>query len=436
MRRSVLISFLIFALCSCEQMQEQDGDFIREDPVSACVLPSVAAAGGEVVMQWNGFLEGDIIFLRSDSGEEYRMEPGVVTASGLIFSIPFTTMPGSYSVILKREADIVMGVIEITAPDIPVSGISVPDSAIGGESILISGVGFAGEMLVIFVSQEGDRTVMESSLVSKGVSVYIPQDMAGKEYDLILSYMGYEWVISDIRVASAKKSLSALTYIAPYSGEIEISYTWDISSEQITLTEHYIEGGTASEGVSDIYVAVGDGSFVLAEDGFEMSNDIEMSYHSGEGGSVAYSDVLLYGDDEPVRFDWNYDHQGYLQSITYMTTKGERAFKSLAYTGNNITGFGGVAFQYADPSLVNNAYAADVVWGYMAVMDKFEPFIYIPYMLDWYTARTTNLPTSVIVNNGMSETAAPLSYEFDEDGYVVQMSWNENRHSHKIIFTY
>ena len=72
----------------------------------------------------------------------------------------------------------------------------------------------------------------------------------------------------------------------------------------------------------------------------------------------------------------------------------------------------------------------------MAVMEKFDPFMYFPYLTGMYDVKSQLLPTSIVLNTGLETLAVPVSYEFDADGYVMEMSWKENGHSNKVSFTY
>ena len=83
----------------------------------------------------------------------------------------------------------------------------------------------------------------------------------------------------------------------------------------------------------------------------------------------------------------------------------------------------------------NHPDAPDVVWGYMSVMEKFDPFLYFPYLLGWYDKSSSLLPSSMTISSGMSTKNIPLTYAFDDDGYVTEMKWSDGG-DNKVIFTY
>ena len=108
------------------------------------------------------------------------------------------------------------------------------------------------------------------------------------------------------------------------------------------------------------------------------------------------------------------------------------------YTDGDLTLFRQTSFAYSQESLLNNPYAADVVWGYMAMKETVDPFVYFPYLLGWYSPKSTRLPVSMSVPSydGSGADVHTLSYEFDDDGYVTRMSWQEGLSSYSVEFVY
>lgn len=439
MMRRILLPFVVPAflfVTSCEDIISSSASGPEADPMTECVVPSSVSGGEEVILQWNGFKDGDLIVLKSASQVEHIADILTLNGSGLIFSVPFSIEPGEYSIILRRESDIEIGIIGISAPEIPFIGISVPSSAIAGNELTVAGIGFDDSVTVIFVSENAGRVKMEGSVGTGGITVEIPSDMLAGSYDVYLSYMGYEWKIADVAVSTAIRKLQSITYIGPYYSSMEVAYAWSVSDDlsEITLTESLVEGNVFTENASDVYLSSGQMSYVLGSDGLEMSNNLAVTYILDSEGKVTASDVLIYGDDEATRFDWAYNPEGMLTEVTFESTRGKMSHRSLAYEDGNLVRFGSYSFEYADPELKNNPFAPDVVWGYMAVMDKFDPFLHFPYLTGLYNKASVLLPTSVIFNDGGSEVTLPLSYSFDDDGYVVEMSWLENRSLNRILF--
>lgn len=430
---SILLTILCLGSCSREGSGSMSDSVV--DPVSECVVPSNATGGEDVILQWNGFVQDDVIVLSGSSGEHIvRIQK--VTGSGLIFYVPFAMEPGRYAVILRREADEQLGMMDISAPDIPFVGVSLPSSVIAGEDLLIAGSGYDRTVIVTFVSSEGERIRMESSLDSRGIVVLIPSVMPEGQYEVYISYMDCEWFVAAVSVSSAAKRLVSITYVGPYFGSTEVAYSWTVDEEssEIVLTESLVENGVFAENASDVYESDGPMSYKLTVDGLEMSNDVSMSYILDTDGKVTASDVILYGNDEPTRFEWSYDADDRLSEVTFISNRGEGTFASLEYQDGNIVRFNSRFFEYSDPELKNNPYAPSVVWAYMAVQEKFDPFLYFPYLTGLYRTDSPLLPTSFKYNDGGGEVTCPLSYTFDDDGYVLEMSWVENRSTSRIMF--
>ena len=431
---------LVLSIAACSEIKDDARDGFVPDPVTECVLPEETTSGSEVILQWNGFAADDRIFLRKE-GSDYEMKVSVITGSGLIFNVPFDISPGVYEVVLVRGGETLIGIINIFPPDLPVSGLSFPGAALAGESIMLGGVGFDDSASVRMTGPDGQDILLESSLTREGLQAFIPEDLAEGEYMLYLLQDGCEWQISSsFLISSAARKLLSITTIGPYFGSTEVSYTWTVYDEEepvrLVLSEALISGDEITEGSVDIYEADASGTFVLVSDGFESSNDIKMTYHHDSDGRVTTADVLLYGKSQPTQFTWKYDASGAISGITYESRLGLTSFSEIEYDEGSIVLFKSSQFEYEDPSLKNNPYAPDVVWAYMALMNKFDPFMYFPYLLGWYDVKSTCLPTAMTIPDGSSMTVVPLSYEFDDKGYVIQMNWMEGSAKNRLLFDF
>ena len=431
---------LVLSIAACSEIKDDARDGFVPDPVTECVLPEETASGSEVILQWNGFAADDRIFLRKE-GSDYEMQVSVITGSGLIFNVPFDITPGVYEVVLVRGGETLIGIINIFPPDLPVSGLSFPGAALAGESIMLGGVGFDDSASVRMTGPDGQDILLESSLTREGLQAFIPEDLAEGEYMLYLLQDGCEWQISSsFLISSAARKLLSITTIGPYFGSTEVSYTWTVYDEdepvRLVLSEALISGDEITEGAVDIYEADASGTFVLVSDGFESSNDIKMTYHHDSDGRVTTADVLLYGKSQPTQFTWKYDASGAISGITYESRLGLTSFSEIEYDEGSIVLFKSSQFEYEDPSLKNNPYAPDVVWAYMALMNRFDPFMYFPYLLGWYEVKSASLPTAMTIPDGSSMTVVPLSYEFDDKGYVIQMNWMEGSAKNRLLFDF
>ena len=396
-----------------------------QDPLENCVLPETVKAGGEALVQWDGFKENAQIVLKDGDSKEYPMQVKVVTAYGLTFKVPAKTPAGLYLVVLIQESEITLGKITVTAADMPVTGLKVPAGAEQGETVIIEGIGFEEGCSVVAVDQADQEHSLESEVTYLGLSVVIPADLAEGEYALYLLQDEMRWLLASsfsVYKELVVKQLSRIDYYTEYSGEAMLRMTWEISRETpvtLTVSESVVEGDVVELNAYDQYVQGEDGFFTLVNDGLEISNNIKMSYTRDFEGKVTVADVLRYDKNDTTPFTWTYDQNGFLTDIS--STKSLCSFE---YTDGNMTAFGGRGFEFADPSLVNNPAAPDVIWGYISLMNITEPFIYVPYFLGWYSKASAQLPTAMIVPSptGTGTDTYPLTYEFDEDGYVVRMT--------------
>lgn len=425
---------------SCVDSQMGGLTEIVTDPVSECVVPESVHCGEDVILQWNGFEQSASLLMRSASGEETFVEISVITASGLIFNVPYRMDPGRYDIVLIQNGEYVLGQIEVLSPDMPVSGLTVPSSALVQEVILIKGMGFDSSSMIIFVAEDGTEYEILPEYVSGGLSLVLPDHLPEGNYSIVLVQDGYRWTISSsFQLIASARTLASVAYQGPYMGATQIRYTWYVTEEvpvRILLAETVVDAdGTMEEGSYDEYTAVSENAFELTHDGMESSNDLEMSYNFGADGQITSADVLIYGNSKTTEFEWAYDPEGYLTEVTYEAKTGHRTFTSLFYEGGNLIQFKSTLFGFEDASLKNHPDAPDVVWGYMAVMEKFDPFLYFPYLMGWYDKASSSLPTCMTISSGADTKTIPLTYLFDEDGYVIEMKWADGGEN-KVIFTY
>ena len=278
--------------------------------------------------------------------------------------------------------------------------------------------------------------MLKAEIVTSGISVMLSKDITAGKYGLYLLQDGIMWMLSpsiSVYAGKADKLLKRIDYHTPYSDGVTLKLSWVISRDEpqtLTLYEYLIEDSEETLQAYDLYESNAEGHFELTHDGFESSNDLAMSYTRNSDGVVTGSDVLIYGNDQTTAFTWTYDADGYLTDISSPA----RSFRSLEYTGGNLTTFRNTSFEYGDAELVNHPFAPDVVWAYMALMESNDPFVYFPFFLGWYTKSSAQLPDALILPSptGTGTIRNELSYLFDEDGYVVKMTWEAS----EIAFSY
>ena len=422
----LVLAFAVAAVSCVIANPDPSPEPIGKDPFLNCVVPETVKAGGEAQIQWDGFKQNASLVLVGMDGKEYKMTVKVITAYGLTFKVPVNTPEGLYNLVLVQGERTGLGEITVTPADMPVTGLKVPAGAEQGETVIIEGIGFEEGCSVVAVDQADQEHSLESEVTYLGLSVVIPADLAEGEYALYLLQDEMRWLLASsfsVYKELVVKTLERIDYYTDYVDGALLKLSWEISREEpatLTVSQFIVEDGTETLDVYDMYQFDNEGVLALVADGFGDSNDLEMSYAPDEEGNVSVSYVLIYGKQEPTPFTWTYDMEGFLTSVASPTV----TFRSFEYQNGNMTAFNNTSFEYGDASLVNNPAAPDVIWGYMSLLDKNDPFMYVPYFLGWYTKASAQLPTAMIVPSptGTGTDTYPLTYDFDEDGYVVRMT--------------
>ena len=422
----LVLAFAVAAVSCVIANPDPSPEPIGKDPFLNCVVPETVKAGGEAQIQWDGFKQNASLVLVGMDGKEYKMTVKVITAYGLTFKVPVNTPEGLYNLVLVQGERTGLGEITVTPADMPVTGLKVPAGAEQGETVIIEGIGFEEGCSVVAVDQADQEHSLESEVTYLGLSVVIPADLAEGEYALYLLQDEMRWLLASsfsVYKELVVKTLERIDYYTDYVDGALLKLSWEISREEpatLTVSQFIVEDGTETLDVYDMYQFDNEGVLALVADGFGDSNDLEMSYAPDEEGNVSVSYVLIYGKQEPTPFTWTYDMEGFLTSVASPTV----TFRSFEYQNGNMTAFNNTSFEYGDASLVNNPAAPDVIWGYMSLLDKNDPFMYVPYFLGWYTKASAQLPTAMLSPSptGTGTDRYPLSYEFDEDGYVVRMT--------------
>ena len=428
---------VVFLWVGC--VEKEGASASVDNPLSECVIPQSVHAGGEGVIQWNGFNADDVLCLVSSDGSTHTLVVETVTPSGLIFRVPALVPAGTYLMVLERAVRKELGDIEVLAPEMPVTGVKVPSAVLPGDVMVISGLGFETGCRVVLDGMEG-ALVLDAALTADGISVELPEDLTLGTYSVYLEQGGLKWLLGEtleVYDIASEKTLRYIRYRTPYVGTSEIMVEWDIfatDSRALILSEYLVEGDEPELLCYDRYVSDDAGTFVLDHDGRESSNDIEMSYVRDSDGTVRQTDVLIYGKSKTTPFAWTYDADGNLTEIESPSV----SFRSYGYDAGNLTVFRQTVFEYEESHLVNNPSAADVIWGYMSLKEPDDPFVYVPYLAGWYSPKSVALPSGMSIpsSDGSGMDSCDFSYMFDDEGYVTMMSWQAGGSLYSVEFVY
>lgn len=439
MMKRLLLILMLFLPLACVESEGPAGS--AGNPLDECMCPASVRAGEEGIIQWNGFAEGAELCLCSDDGEEYALLVKAVTSSGLIFHVPHDVPPGLYKLVLLSAGRTELSEMEVLEPLSPVTGLSVPSQVVCGEEVSVSGLGFEEGCGILLVGDSGEEYALIIEITYDGVEVAIPEDMPEGEYGMYLLQDGVRWLLSDsVEVCRnlVIKRLSELRLYTPYIGTSYLMTEWKMSpSEPYTLnvSEYLVEEGAEPQlNAYDSYRQNSDGVFELVHDGLENSNINSAFYECGADGNVSAADVVFFGKKNPTEVLWSYDESGFVTAIA----SSSMTYRAFEYEGGNLTLFRQTIFEYGDETLVNHPCAADVAWGYMSLQEKYDPYVYIPYLLGWYDKASVLLPTMMRLPDpqGIGTVDCTLKYEFDADGYVTKMSWSEGISSCRVEYIY
>lgn len=430
---------ILFLPLACVESEGPAGS--AGNPLDECVCPASVRAGEEGIIQWNGFAEDTELCLCSKDGEEYVLPVKTVTSSGLIFHVPYDVPPGSYKLVLLSDERTELSEMEVLEPLSPVTGLSVPSLLVCGEDVSVSGLGFEEGCGILLVGDSGEEYALAIEITYDGVVAAIPEDMPEGKYEMYLLQDDMRWLLSDMVEVSKRlviKRLSELRYYAPYIGTSYLMTEWKMSLSEpyiLTVSNYLVEEGAEPQlNEYDSYRQNSDGVFELVYDGLEISNTNSVFYERGADGTVSAADVLVYGKKNPTEVLWSYDASGYVTSMASLS----QIHRSFEYDGGNLTLFRQTVFEYGDETLVNHPCAADVAWGYMALKEIEDPYVYIPYLLGWYAKASAQLPTVMKLPSptGTGTVDCALNYLFDGDGYVTEMYWSEGTSSCWVEYIY
>ena len=265
MIRLFILALSAFLMASCQEKDTLESD--GKNPLDSYVLTQSAYTGMEAVVQWNGFDRSAAVCLKSSDGKEYETVVSVVSASGLIFRIPEKMDAGLYEVILKQGGEEKsLGNIDIFVTDTPVVGLEFPTLVETGKEFIIKGIGFRQTHSLKLV--KGALTIeLDCELVSSGMKVMVPADVAQDVYSLYLSDATGSSLLADDLVVAVRKRLVSVSKYVPVEGQVKYRTSYELEFDEgklaaIVFTASEVEGDQVTqEEARDRYVLGEDGAF-------------------------------------------------------------------------------------------------------------------------------------------------------------------------------
>lgn len=436
MRRILVLIFSILICCACVDDSVKAGG--GRNPLSDHVVSESAVRGQEAVIQWNGFQQNAKVFLVDENDIRYEAEVKAITSSGMIFIVPASAASGTYRVLLVQGEEYLMGSIDVLETKIPVTGITFPSAVYPGGTFVLGGVGLDASFGLILRSSSG-QIMLDSELSSAGLDCILPSDMASGMYSLVLTDGSDEWVLTTSFLVSKKKILSAVALEEPYEGEVWYRTEYRVVRENgdiaaILFTQSLVQDAQVVEVKNqDKYVQVSPGYFVV-EGGSSSSNNMDFRYVYDGDGRIVSADVLRFSRNNPDgvhrEFTWNYGSDGMPVDVQFELNGKIYSMQDYIYEDGNLLETQASVFVYDDETLVPNPFGADAAHGFDMMHNLMEPFLYVHYLAGAHPFTSRLLPSGYMAISGpTTRVKKPFTYLFDEDGYVVEMSWRGERNS-------
>ena len=348
--------------------------------------------------------------------------------------IPERMPAGTYDVILKQTGKLrTLGSIDILVSDTTVTGLEFPSLVEVGEEFVIKGIGFGQAHSLTLV--KGDKTIeLDSELISSGMKVKVPENVAQDIYSLYLSDASGSSLLTENLVVAVRKTLKSVSKYVPVYENVKYRTSYELEFESgkvsaIIFTAAQVEDGqVVLEEARDRYVLGDDGAF-RAEGGESSSLNIDFWYTRDGNGRIMSADVLRFSRSNPDgtmrRFEWVYDGNDRLTNVTYVLDDITRSLQVYFYEGDNLVEANVNAFVYEDDTLKNNPFAADVTIGCEMMSNTDEPFLFFPYLMGEHPSVSASLPSAIMEPTGPMGAYEKkiINFVTDSEGYVTEMSW-------------
>lgn len=434
MRKILFLIFCIGIFSACSEDGIKKGN--SKNPLSDYVLSENATCGEEAIIQWNGISQSAKVYLIGEGDVRYEAQVKTVTASGMIFVVPVNVVPGTYRVLLVQGQEIEVGTIEIHETDIPVTGISFPSAVSPDGVFVLGGVGLDDSYDVILRSSS-DQIVLQSEASNGGLNCHVPADLKSGNYVLVLTDGTLEWTLATSFLVSKKKTLVAVIKDEPYEDKVRYCSEYRVEYDggevaAIKVTDYLEEDSQVTEVQSqDRYVQVSKDYFA-AEGGKSGSNNIDFRYTTDSDGRILSADVLRYSSKDPNGvhrvFTWVYDSKGLPTDVEFELNGKVYSLQDYIYEDDNLKETQACIFVYDDQTLLPNPFGLDVAHAFDMMHNPAEPFLYVQYLSGKHPFTSKLLPSGYMAISGATtRVKKPFTYVYDDDGYVVEMSWREEQ---------
>lgn len=401
---SILSSLLLlFIAFSCEKGNESEAT--PGGAASGIRFPSGSeySVGEDVIILCSGIAPGAALYLVSTDGSQTLVGNPTITASGIFFTVDAGL--GIYTVVVEQDGERrELGSISVVAAAIDVMVNDVPAYCIPGETFSVTGSGFDDSAVLTLMNPEGTRTALETEVSGNSLSATVPSDAPRGKMRLLIVQDDGEMTAREAFFVTTRKRLSSVIYtIGAGNATYEHSYELHVKraeSGEISGFEEY------DMSISD----AGDGTVYAFDPVSEDSGytDFSMTVRGNQVASVTFESAGEY-----VSFDWEYEADGFLyyavgNGSSYTTLFLGNADGSLDFSELYID------CDCSDASLVNNPFALDFALGILAADNE---VLRVAQAMGFTGTVSERLPASL--------DGKPVTYVYDDEGYVIKASYTD-----------
>lgn len=370
--------------------------------------------GDEIVIIGSGFT-GDCSFILTGESGTIGLTNVTVTPSGVYFNADVPA--GTYVVSVIRDGITTeLGTITVTVAQIDVTVSEVPEYCLPGGRFTVSGIGFDGSARLVLERPEGERIELDTEASQGSLSATAPEDGWRGQLSLIIVQDNGEKTASETFFITPVKRLMSVC-LSSGSGESaytrELNVVRDESGTVTGCTEYTVSSEPGSDADYGEYTRY---SFDVTPDAYDSYGYVSYRFKVGEDNLVkSYSFQRDNGEYREI--SWEYSSSGYL--IYYGQGTSE-----LYEENGNINQFG--VYSYDNAALVNNPFAADLT---LTILSSNDIQLLIAIICGFAGEKSSNLPTAI-------EGNSKISYTFDGDGYLTEVSYTESNMPVSISYRY
>lgn len=410
---------------ACDKTGPEGGNTGTPDgcPVTYVRFPAQTIYSGDrIPVIGSGFSDrADFFLVNTVSGTSIEIADVTVTASGIEMTVD--AVAGEYIFVIEQDGRWELGTITVEARPIDVTVGTFPQYCIPGESLTVTGMGFAESATLTLESPDGTRTSLRTEASESSLTALIPDDSPkGRLKLIIVQDNGEQTVSSSFFVTTVKRLMTFRSTVGSGESTVvrELSFTRD--------------GDGSVTGCSPFSLSVNQGSDGRTEYNFTASADNEdEGYYSfilkvDQGRNRVVSSTFELERTDPgsgqvttvtEEFPWDYGNTGFLSWYD-----GRMSNELSAVDGNiNIQEFdGSYRYVYDNNELINNPFGVDCTIGLIA--GNSSDYILASALVLGATGQKSALLPSGIYASGTE--ADLVSYEYDGEGYVTTASYGES----------